>query len=255
VREVPLAITRPGAFLRALCFLALPLPVVCTAQTHHDLRVGREVGIVATGFAFQGIGLLLAHQNTTKPAPVIDIGQVPPIDRIATRQWSLTAHRQSDLLFGVAVAASLAGSIVNQNGERPLLPVAIIAESSLLCSGLTNSVKELVRRPRPYMYNSDVPPSYHDPDRDYVSFWSGHTANTAAITFSTACMVQRSDASQAAKTWTWVGAAAVPAAMGYLRVKSGRHFPTDVLTGYIVGALVGIVVPYFHRAEMGTPGN
>ena len=132
--------------------------------------------------------------------------------------------------------------------------MAIIAESGLLCSGLTNTVKELVRRPRPYLYNPDVPSAAHDPGEDYVSFWSGHTANTAAITFSCASMVQRSDASRGAKTATWIGAALAPAAMGYLRVRSGRHFPTDVLTGYAVGALVGLVVPYFHRSEKGA-GN
>ena len=130
-----------------------------------------------------------------------------------------------------------------------------MAESSLLCVGLTNTVKELVHRPRPYLYNPDVPASMHDPREDEVSFWSGHTANTAAITFSCASMVQRSDASSELKTATWIGAAVAPAAMGYLRVRAGRHFPTDVLTGYAVGALVGIVVPYFHRSAIGTSGN
>lgn len=240
--------TRPGAFLRALCVLLI-VPTIGSAQTRHDLVLGREIGIVSTGIAFHGLGLLLANRNTDRPAPTIDIGRVPGIDRIATHQWSLTVHRHSNVLFGLAAAASIAGGIVNQQGDRPLLPVAIIAEAGLLTSGLTNTVKELVRRPRPYLYNSDVPAAQDHLNEDYVSFWSGHTANLASISFSTACMVQRSDASQSAKTFTWIGAAAAPAAMAYLRVRAGRHFPTDVLTGYAVGALVGIAVPYFHRAE------
>ena len=249
------AITWPGALLRAMCVLAVTVGSPVHAQTRHSLNTGRELTIAGIGVAFVGFGAWQAHRNEGRVPPALDISNVPMIDRIATRQWSVPAHRTSNVLFGTAVVASLATSIVNQNGEQPFLPVAIIAESSLLCSGLTNTVKELVRRPRPYLYNPDVPSDSHDGSEDYVSFWSGHTANTAAITFSCASMVQRSDASPGAKTATWIGAALAPAAMGYLRVKSGRHFPTDVLTGYAVGALVGLVVPYFHRSEKGGFGN
>ena len=240
--------TRPGAFLRAL-FILLIAPSAVSAQTRHDLLIGREIGFVSTGIAFHGLGLLLENRNADRQAPMIDIGRVPGIDRVATHQWSLTAHRHSNVLFGLAAAASIAGGIVDQHGDRPLLPAAIVAEAGLLASGLTNTVKELVRRPRPYLFNADVPTTDHRPSEDYASFWSGHTANLAAITFSTACMVQRSDASQHAKMLTWAGAAAAPAAVAYLRVRAGRHFPTDVLTGYAVGALVGIAVPYFHRSQ------
>jgi len=41
----------------------------------------------------------------------------------------------------------------------------------------------------------------------------------------------------------WTTAALIPAITGYLRVKGGKHFPTDVVVGYVVGALVGILVP------------
>ena len=243
------ACTRPRALLRALCILAVLVGTRTNAQTRHDLHLGRELAITGTGLAFNGIGLLLARGNADRPAPIIDIANVPRIDRVATTEWSVSAHRTSNILFGAVVITSVAGSIVNQQGERPLLPVAIIAESALLTSGLTNTVKELVRRPRPYLYNPDVPASLYNPREDDLSFWSGHTANTAAITFSTACMVQRSEASPGVKTMTWIGAAVAPAAMGYLRVRAGRHFPTDVLTGYLIGAAVGIAVPYFHRND------
>jgi membrane-associated phospholipid phosphatase len=229
--------------------LVLALPAAGWAQTWHTLDLKREVAIGSMGIAFNGSGRWLAHQNVGVPPPVIDLRNVPGIDRLATRQWSLPANRASNALFGLAVGAALATSIVNQHGERPLVPVVILAESGMLSAGITNTVKELVRRPRPYLYNADVPTSIHDPARDQVSFWSGHTANTAAITFACASMVQRSNASKGLKTATWIGAAVTPAAMGCLRVKAGQHFPTDVLTGYAFGALVGLAVPYFHRTK------
>jgi len=238
-----------------MCFLALAPTIPLQAQTRHTLQAGRELAIAGIGIAFVGLGAWQADRNVDRVPASIDLSTVPMFDRVATRQWSLPAHRTSNVLFGLALGAALTASIVNQRGELPLLPVAIIAESALLSVGLTNTAKELVRRPRPYLSNPNVPPSAHNTGEDHVSFWSGHTANIAAITFSSASMVQRSDASSTMKTATWIGAALAPAAMGYLRVRAGRHFPTDVLTGYAVGALVGLAVPYFHRAEKGAFGN
>ena len=238
-----------------MCVVGLASAQLVSAQTHHLLLLPREAVITGAGVSLVGFGVWRSNVNSHRAPATVDLATVPLFDRVATRQWSLPAHRSSNLLFGVSAAAALAVAITNQHGEQPLLPVAIMAESSLLCVGLTNTVKELVHRPRPYLYNPDVPMSTHDPREDEVSFWSGHTANTAAITFSCASMVQRSDASSELKTATCIGAAVAPPAMGYLPVRAGRHFPTDVLTGYAVGALVGIVVPYFHRSANGTSGN
>ena len=238
-------------FLRALCVLLIGLPMLASAQTRHQLSWGREGAIVGTGLAFQGIALL----QTRKPMPAwtgpLDPAPVPGIDRISLGRWEPRAHRNSNLLFGAAVGLSLATGILAQQGEQPLVPVVIILESGFLASGITNTVKEAVRRPRPYLYDPAIPVELHMGRDDHHSFWSGHTSVTAALTFSTAHVVQHSDASPGGKTATWVGAATVPAAMGWLRVRSGRHFPTDVLTGYAFGALVGWAVPYLHRRVPG----
>ena len=47
--------------------------------------------------------------------------------------------------------------------------------------------------------------------------------------------------------WTFV--AAVPFATGYLRVSAGKHFPTDVIAGYAVGAFVGWLIPELHKRK------
>ncbi len=239
--------TRPGALLRALCVVLGLLPLLAQAQTRHQLGWGREGAIVGAGLAFQGIALL----QERRPMPVwtgaLDPSAVPGIDRIALGRWEPRAHRTSNILFGAAVGLSLAAGILAQNGEQPLVPVVIVLESGLLASGITNTVKEALRRPRPYLYDPAIPVDLHRGRDDRHSFWSGHTSVTAAFTFSTANLVQHSDASQGVKTATWVGAATVPAVMGMLRVRSGRHFPTDVLVGYAFGALVGWAVPYIHR--------
>lgn len=246
-----LMFTRPGAFLRALCVVLAGLPLMAQAQFKHQLSWPREGALVGTGIAFHGIALLQAR----KPMPAwngpLDPAGLWRLDRTAVGRWQPEAHRASNILFGAALGVSLATAIWSQQGEQPMVPVVIILESGLLASGITNVVKEVARRPRPYLYDPAIPVELHLGPDDYHSFWSGHTANTAAITFATASMVQHSNVSQGAKTATWIGAATIPAAMGWLRVRSGRHFPTDVLTGYAFGALMGWMVPYLHRRSTG----
>lgn len=45
----------------------------------------------------------------------------------------------------------------------------------------------------------------------------------------------------------WSLAAAIPAFTGIQRMRAGKHFLTDVLLGYIVGAGVGILVPSLYK--------
>jgi len=37
---------------------------------------------------------------------------------------------------------------------------------------------------------------------------------------------------------------------GFLRVRAGEHFPTDVILGGLVGTASGILVPYFHKNKL-----
>lgn len=243
--------SRPGALLRTLCYVLLLAPGMVHAQSAQRLQWGREGALLGMGIALHGTVLLLERRPALIWTAPLDPASVPGFDRVALGRWEHGSHRASDLLFGAALGLSLATGILAQHGEQPLVPVVIILETGLLSSGLTNVVKEAFRRPRPYLFDPAIPPESHKGRDDHHSFWSGHTANTAAITFATANMVQHSDASKGVKTATWISAATLPALMGALRVRSGRHFPTDVVTGYAVGALLGWAVPYIHRLNAG----
>jgi membrane-associated phospholipid phosphatase len=79
------------------------------------------------------------------------------------------------------------------------------------------------------------------------SFFSGHTSTTAAFAFSTAKIWSDHHVGSRWQPWVWVGAAAVPLTTGILRIRAGKHFPSDVLAGMAVGALCGWLVPELHR--------
>ncbi|GMT49983.1 MAG: hypothetical protein IEMM0008_1522 [bacterium] len=47
----------------------------------------------------------------------------------------------------------------------------------------------------------------------------------------------------------WSFSAAIPITTGYLRVKGGRHFPTDVITGVAFGSFIGWLIPELHKKK------
>ena len=234
-----------------MCVLALSIHV--GAQNTHALRWGLDVPLVGAPLALHGavvLGFGVGVRFHADAGQLLDRSSVNGFDRVATFHYSERSAKASDWLFLGAAACSLAGMVVQQKSDQPLLPVVLAAESFLLTSSITNLTKELVQRRRPYRYNPDAPAHLHAESESYLSFWSGHTANCAALTFTTASVLQRSDLSRNAKTAVWIGAAAVPALMGYLRVRAGRHFPTDVIVGYGVGMGIGLLVPYMHRKNI-----
>ena len=65
----------------------------------------------------------------------------------------------------------------------------------------------------------------------------------ATFSFFTAKVFSDTNPNSKLRPWVWSSAALLPAVTGYLRVKGGKHFPTDVIVGYAVGAAIGILVP------------
>ena len=51
-----------------------------------------------------------------------------------------------------------------------------------------------------------------------------------------------------AEPFVWGAAALVPAAVAYYRLEAGKHFLSDNLLGYAVGATAGLVVPQLHKS-------
>jgi membrane-associated phospholipid phosphatase len=72
------------------------------------------------------------------------------------------------------------------------------------------------------------------------------TASTAANCFFVARVFQEYLASRTLKVLIWTGAALYPALTGFLRRDSGHHWRTDVMIGYVVGGLIGYLVPQLH---------
>lgn len=105
-----------------------------------------------------------------------------------------------------------------------------------------------VRRARPYIYNPDIPLDQKVGIAKSNSFFSGHVSFAATSTFFFAKVFTDYRQIRGLKRLAIYTAAAIPPSLvGYYRIKAGKHFRTDVITGFLIGAGTGILVPEFHR--------
>lgn len=248
--------TMPPSLQTSLRVLFLQLLLFCLtltslpAQSPYTLDTGRELFLSGAGASTVGVSILLDRRVeplTAEQISALNVEAVPGIDRWVTRQWSVPAQRVSDkFLFGsLVLPATLA---LDQPARTDFGQVSLITlESLLLTAGLTNLTKTLVKRPRPFTYNPDVPMSLKLEKDSRYSFFSGHTSLTSTMSFLTAKMYHDFYPESNARPYVWASAALIPAITGYLRVRGGKHYLTDVLVGYGVGAAIGILVPQLHK--------
>ena len=101
---------------------------------------------------------------------------------------------------------------------------------------------------RPIAYYDELPFDQRRSGNNRNSFYSGHVASSATATFFMTKVYSDFHPELGWKKYLLYTAAAVPPlVVGYLRVKSLDHFPSDVGVGLMVGALCGILVPEMHR--------
>jgi membrane-associated phospholipid phosphatase len=105
-----------------------------------------------------------------------------------------------------------------------------------------------VDRIRPLVYNPDVPWEERAGPRTKNAFYSGHTSMTTSASFFTAKVYCDYHPELGRKKYLIYSLAMVPSmTTAFFRYKGLKHFPTDVLTGMVVGASAGILIPHLHK--------
>lgn len=122
-------------------------------------------------------------------------------------------------------------------------------ESLTTTAALYSVTAGLVNRSRPYVYSENAPMSERIGNDGQRSFYSGHVAATATATFFAAKVYSDYHPDSKALPYIWTGAALLPATVGYLRLEAGQHFLSDVLLGYVLGAVTGYAVPALHKKD------
>ena len=126
-------------------------------------------------------------------------------------------------IFLIAAVGLLCFPRTRRAGQVALTALAI----GFLCTNVV--LKHLVSRPRPWLDVAGLIPLIEEPDPN--SFPSGHTC--AAFAFASAML------GTLPVRWGKALALGTALAMGFSRLYVGVHYPTDVLTGALIGLLAG----------------
>lgn len=162
----------------------------------------------------------------------------------AARTTSDVVLISSVALAGVATWFTLHEPRGHDRRER-FRRIGIFVEAVMTANAMNTVVKLAARRPRPFTYDPAYDPTTGRLD-DQLSYYSGHTSAVAASVASAAYFgLSRTRHRALGYSILGVGGVAT-ASVAFLRVRAGRHFPTDVMTGALVGSAIGILVPHLH---------
>ncbi|MBB4599908.1 opacity protein-like surface antigen [Hymenobacter luteus] len=225
------------------------------APSPYRTRFGVDAPVTVGLLGVNALGLSLAkHKDglTDAEALALDRRDVNRFDRFAAGNSSATAKRISDYPFYASFAAAPLLMVADGDVRRKFGQIGGLYLQTMATTGaLFTMATGLVERSRPLAYNAGLDLSDRTSRNSTNSFFAGHTAATASATFFAAKVFHDFHPNSPARPFVWAGAAAVPAAVGYLRLKAGKHFLSDNLLGYAVGAGAGILVPQLHKSSGG----
>jgi membrane-associated phospholipid phosphatase len=170
----------------------------------------------------------------------------------------LALQTRPALVSDVVVSGTMLGSVgagayagLQQGDWRQLGSTAGVL---LFTAGVTKLTKRQADRRRPYTwdpshaaagapdYCAGTAPVKLD---DCKSFYSGHTALTAASSFSAVRSMHLSGRLESSQDLTvaYTSAALLTVIAGSLRVAAGKHYVSDVAVGALVGSILGVLGP------------
>ena len=272
---------RPSTLLA----LALATPVFLgTVDAHaQPVRQSREIGydlpadIIVTSLA---LGVLFGTELAKgdlgpKSCRWCERGgrhdQLNRLDRGGrdTLRWNdpTTAARTSDILaFMLAPswalgAIAVAGSDADASRQFPV-DALVVVQAVAVGSVLNQAVKFVAARERPFAHAGAVAPEGYEgatPEARQVdenlSFYSGHTSISFGMAAASGTVASLREYRLA--PLIWAAGLSIAAVTGYLRIAADKHYVTDVLTGAVMGAAAGILLPVvFHgRREEVAPSS
>lgn len=171
--------------------------------------------------------------------------KVRPIDNWAQTTFDgKTAHISDGMALSTALAAGMITLALPKNQQTQYIQLAV--QNVWITANITQTVKMLALRNRPYTQSPGFISTKTD---DHFSFFSGHSAITAtAATTAIMMALNQPNMSSWGKAVAYsAGGLALTTAI--LRIDAGKHYPSDVVTGILVGVFVALINTKLHEAN------
>lgn len=236
--------------LPSLLFLTAPPARAQQASSPYRTRFAVDAPVTVSLGAVSGLGLYLVSQKdgaTPAQLAALSKNDVPKFDRFVAGNYSKAAQTAGDLIvYPTLLIAPGLLALDSDVRSRYGQVLGLYLQTLLAQNAVFTMTVGTVTRYRPFLYGTEGGSSR----TSHIStnaFYGGHTANTAAATFFAAKVYHDFNPDSGAEPLVWTAAAVVPAVMAYTRMEAGKHFLSDNVVGYAVGATLGIVVPQLHK--------
>jgi membrane-associated phospholipid phosphatase len=213
-----------------------------------SLKVDAPIIAAGMGLSYYGLTLMMDKDALTEEEVArLNKNDVNRFDRFSAGWDSESAKKISDIPFYGSFALPFALALDNKIGGNAGQVFALYVETMAVTGSLFTMTNGNAPRTRPLIYSPDVEMSEKTRANARNSFYAGHTAAAASATFFAAKIFHDFNPDSGARPYVWAAAAAIPATVGYLRLRAGKHFLSDNLLGYGIGAAAGILVPQLHK--------
>jgi len=228
------------------------------SQSPYSLSTGREVIVFGSGIALGVINIsLIDNKKPVSDEELFNLSRenLSAFDRGAVNNWSPASAELSNVLLITAIASPLllftSSAVRNDVGTFSTMYL----QNILTTYSVSHLPKALIRRYRPYAYNKDIPDEIRQNVDATHSFFSAHTSITFASAVFLSITFGKYNPGSNLNPYIWASSLLLATATGYLRYTSGNHFPTDIITGAVIGSLIGYLIPLIHENNEQDPSN
>lgn len=220
----------------------------------YKMKVLPDLPLIAVGTAFSLYGFSqIYNKDKSSEASVLALRQsdISAFDRGALDNYSEKADAASDVLFYGSIPTPLILMALDKKIRKDAGKIALLYWETLAMTGIYyTGTPIIVDRYRPLAYNPNVPMSDRTSGNARNSFIGGHPALVGTCTFFMAKIYSDYHPESRAKWVFYTIATGATTATAVLRYKAGKHFPSDLIAGSVLGPLTGILVPHFHKNKL-----
>lgn len=185
----------------------------------------------------------------------IEPSQLLPWDRSVVGRYSANADKVSDwfAILGTVPVAMVGYSWLGGDaaGSDAAAYALMFAQALALQNGLNLLARSSQLWPRPYVYATDGDGAEAAKDargEAYGSFFSGHSSAAFTVAVFTAEWFSEIYPNSPYRGIVWAGSLSAAGMVGALRIAAGKHYPTDVIVGALVGTGLSLSVIQVHKS-------
>lgn len=221
---------------------------------HINPVVDIPVAVAGTAWTLYGFSKIYGRDPVSEAEIMaLDKNRINKFDRPVADNYSEKAKSASDMFFYGSQPLPLV-LLLDKRIRKDAVRVGLLYLEAMAVTGtLYTTAAMSANRFRPYAYNPDVEMGTRTRGGARNSFFAGHVALVGTATFFMAKVYSDYHPEMNNKWILYSIAGAATATTGYLRIRAGQHFRSDVLVGTVVGTLSGLLVPALHKNRSADP--